>query len=145
MNLSETKLFVYGIYRLFNDNFDQRSIVFKIDNMHLIANFFNEVVGTNGVFINAADELKFRKAFCKKFKIDSVDSENRAYYQNNLEEFFTILEEFVKNELSDIIVSPSTISNVNFLESGLNFPNFYRFGENVSFIPVTILNSEKQE
>ncbi len=40
MNLSETKLFVYGVYQLFNDNFDQRSIVFKVANTHLVAEFF---------------------------------------------------------------------------------------------------------
>ncbi len=145
MNLSETKLFVYGVYQLFNDNFDQRSIVFKVANTHLVAEFFYNEIESNDVFVSNEDKIQFRKAFIEKFKMNSLFSETQTYYQNNLEDFFTILEEFVKNELSDVTTSTSPVANVSFLESGLNFPNFYFFDKDVSFVPVTILNSGKQE
>ncbi|WP_419242119.1 hypothetical protein ACN08J_04045 [Pediococcus pentosaceus] len=143
MNTSETKLFVYGVYQLFNDNFDQRSIVFKVANSHLIANFLNEDTESNGVFASKEDKIRFRKDFNEKFKIIPDLPETRIHYQNNLEEFFTSLEDFVKNELLHVATSTSSLTNVSFLESGLNFPNFYRFDKDVSFVPVTILNSEK--
>lgn len=143
MNLSETKLFVYGVYQLFNDNFDQRSIVFKVANSHLIANFLNEDTESNGVFASKEDKIRFRKDFNEKFKIIPDLPETRIHYRNNLEEFFTSLEDFVKNELLHVATSTSSLTNVSFLESGLNFPNFYRFDKDISFVPVAILNSEK--
>ncbi|XID85728.1 hypothetical protein ACF0HX_07095 [Pediococcus pentosaceus] len=143
MNLSETKLFVYGVSQLFNDNFDQRSIVFKVVNSHLIANFLNEDTESNGVFASKEDKIRFRKDFNEKFKIIPDLPETRIHYQNNLEEFFTSLEDFVKNELLHVATSTSSLTNVSFLESGLNFPNFYRFDKDISFVPVAILNSEK--
>ncbi|AXR43542.1 hypothetical protein [Pediococcus pentosaceus] len=143
MNLSETKLFVYGVSQLFNDNFDQRSIVFKVANSHLIANFLNEDTESNGVFASKEDKIRFRKDFNEKFKIIPDLPETRIHYQNNLEEFFTSLEDFVKNELLHVATSTSSLTNVSFLESGLNFPNFYRFDKDISFVPVAILNSEK--
>ena len=143
MNLSETKLFVYGVSQLFNDNFDQRSIVFKVANSHLIANFLNEDTESNGVFASKEDKIRFRKDFNEKFKIIPDLPETRLHYQNNLEEFFTSLEDFVKNELLHVATSTSSLTNVSFLESGLNFPNFYRFDKDISFVPVAILNSEK--
>ena len=143
MNLSETKLFVYGVSQLFNDNFDQRSIVFKVANSHLIANFLNEDTESNGVFASKEDKIRFRKDFNEKFKIIPDLPKTRIHYQNNLEEFFTSLEDFVKNELLHVATSTSSLTNVSFLESGLNFPNFYRFDKDISFVPVAILNSEK--
>lgn len=143
MNLSETKLFVYGVYQLFNDNFDQRSIVFKVANSHLIANFLNKGTESNDVFASQEDKIRFKKDFNEKFKINPDFPETRIPYQNNLEGFFTSLEDFVKNELLHVATSTSSITNVSFLESGLNFPNFYRFNKDISFVPVAILNSEK--
>ena len=75
MNLSETKLFVYGVYQLFNDNFDQRSIVFKVANTHLVAEFFYNEIESNDVFASNEDKIQFRKAFIEKFKMNSLFSE----------------------------------------------------------------------
>ena len=110
MNLSETKLFVYGVSQLFNDNFDQRSIVFKVANSHLIANFLNEDTESNGVFASKEDKIRFRKDFNEKFKIIPDLPETRIHYQNNLEEFFTSLEDFVKNELLHVATSTSSLT-----------------------------------
>lgn len=112
LNTAEASLFLYSLQLLFDEKFDQKKVVFKLNDHYLTAKLYDL-----NPFEEKVNQIKFQESFNTYFLENNNNKEHKKRLQENLPATFIQIKKFVlknKIKVSDLDI---VLKNVDFLDT----------------------------